>query len=342
MKNSIIIGLILASTSTFAQLYSPNGAEPVTNGTTTNVGIGTSEPTETLDINGNLRVRGIPTTGSYPGTTTKVHIGPAKIHTYAGYPGFAAVRLIGPGDNEMTMTSDQDIFFKIKKSKILKLNRHFVDFWGSEIRIRRDGKMGIGTDKPSEKLDVHGNIHVTGQILMDNSDFRLGLNDGRDKGSNTSQRAMVHYTNDRLILNYAGDFEGGTEIHGNKVNIDGNLGIGTKNPDHKLTVNGKIHCKEILVDLEIPADYVFEKYYTGISSLKEGYTMPSLEEVEIFTKENHHLPNVPSAKEIQEEGLQLKEMTNILLQKVEELTLYTIEQEKRIKDLEGKLSSKKG
>ena len=58
--------------------------------------------------------------------------------------------------------------------------------------------------------------------------------------------------------------------------------------------------------------------------------MPSLEEVEAFTKANHHLPEVPSAATIKEEGLQLKEMTTLLLQKVEELTLYTIEQEKEI------------
>ena len=122
---------------------------------------------------------------------------------------------------------------------------------------------------------------------------------------------------------------------------DGKVGIGTQNPDKKLTVKGTIHCEEVLVDLSVPADYVFQKYYTGFSSLKENYTMPTLEEVAAFTKENHHLPNVPSAATIQEEGLQLKEMTNILLQKIEELTLYTIEQEKRIKALEGKLATEK-
>jgi len=69
--------------------------------------------------------------------------------------------------------------------------------------------------------------------------------------------------------------------------------------------------------------------------------MPTLEEVEAYTKANHHLPEVPSAATIKEEGLQLKEMTTILLQKVEELTLYTIEQEKRIKTLEATLAKQK-
>lgn len=126
------------------------------------------------------------------------------------------------------------------------------------------------------------------------------------------------------------------------VRSSGKVGIGIENPDSKLTVNGKIHCKEVLVDLDFPApDYVFQKYYTGFSTLNNTYTMPTLEEVEEFTKKNHHLPEVPSAEEIQKEGLELKEMTKLLLQKIEELTLYTIEQEKRIKALEGKLKKKK-
>ena len=127
-----------------------------------------------------------------------------------------------------------------------------------------------------------------------------------------------------------------------RVTSSGFLGIGTSNPDSRLTVKGKIHCEEVQVDLQVPADYVFEKYYTGVSELKEDYTMPTLTEVEAYTKENHHLPNIPSATEIKEEGLYLKDMTNLLLQKIEELTLYTIEQEKRIKALEeGKLVTKK-
>ncbi len=120
------------------------------------------------------------------------------------------------------------------------------------------------------------------------------------------------------------------------------VGIGTQSPDELLTVKGKIHAEEVRVDLSVPADYVFEKYYTGESKLKADYTMPTLEEVEAFTKANNHLPDVPSAKQIQEEGLHLKEMTNLLLQKVEELTLYTIEQEKRIKKQEEKIEQLEG
>lgn len=124
------------------------------------------------------------------------------------------------------------------------------------------------------------------------------------------------------------------------LNRLGNVGIGTANPDAKLTVKGNIHAEEIIVDLLVPADYVFQKYYTGRSALKSDYTMPTLAEIESYTKVNHHLPNVPSAKELQQNGVSLGEMSNVLLQKVEELTLYIIEQNKKIEALEAKVNGK--
>jgi len=113
---------------------------------------------------------------------------------------------------------------------------------------------------------------------------------------------------------------------------NGNIGIGTTQPDELLTVKGKIHTQEVIVDLKgaIAPDYVFESYFEGESKLNPTYRLLTLSEIETFIKENHHLPKVPSAKEIEENGLSLKEMNLLLLEKIEELTLYTIQQQKEI------------
>ncbi|MEM9361249.1 MAG: hypothetical protein AAGA43_01385 [Bacteroidota bacterium] len=96
----------------------------------------------------------------------------------------------------------------------------------------------------------------------------------------------------------------------------GKVGIGTISPDSKLTVKGNIHAEEVKVDLSVPGpDYVF----------KEGYELKPLEEVQNHIKEHGHLPNIPSAKDMEENGIQLGEMNMKLLEKIEELTLYILE-----------------
>ncbi len=104
------------------------------------------------------------------------------------------------------------------------------------------------------------------------------------------------------------------------------VGIGTANPDMELTVKGKIHAEEVKVDLNVPApDYVFTK----------DYILMSLETLESFIKKNGHLPEIPSAIEFEQNGIMLSEMNMNLLKKIEEITLYTIAQEKKIKKLEA-------
>jgi len=103
------------------------------------------------------------------------------------------------------------------------------------------------------------------------------------------------------------------------LGYNGKLGIGTAIPDSKLTVKGNIHAEEVKVDLSVPGpDYVF----------KEGYDLKSLEEVKNYIKQNGHLPNIPSAEEMEKNGVQLGRMNMKLLEKIEELTLYVIELKK--------------
>jgi hypothetical protein len=103
----------------------------------------------------------------------------------------------------------------------------------------------------------------------------------------------------------------------------GNVGIGTTNPTSLLTVAGNINSREVKVTVDAGADFVFEK----------DYNLPSLESVDKFIKENKHLPEIASAKEMQKDGINLSEMNIKLLQKIEELTLYTIEQQKNTQKL---------
>ncbi|WP_115124682.1 tail fiber protein [Marinirhabdus gelatinilytica] len=120
---------------------------------------------------------------------------------------------------------------------------------------------------------------------------------------------------------------------------NGKIGIGTNNPDELLTVKGKIHTQEVLVDLQgaVAPDYVFEWYAQGTSTLKSEYQLLPLPALEEFILEHKHLPKVPSAETLEKEGMSLKEMNLLLLEKVEELTLYTLKQQKEIDGLKEKL-----
>lgn len=103
----------------------------------------------------------------------------------------------------------------------------------------------------------------------------------------------------------------------------GNVGIGTDNPTYKLSVVGNIRAKEVVVETGW-ADYVFDK----------KYKLAPLNEVERFILQNKHLPNIPSANEIEKTGLLLGDTQKKMMEKIEELTLYMIEANKRIEKLE--------
>jgi hypothetical protein len=104
-----------------------------------------------------------------------------------------------------------------------------------------------------------------------------------------------------------------------------------ENPYKKLMqVNnqGLLQIREVKVDMETWPDYVFV----------EDYNLLTLEEVSNYIQDNGHLPNVPSAEEVEEEGVYLAEMSKILLEKIEELTLYLIAQNEKIQELENQIS----
>jgi hypothetical protein len=110
----------------------------------------------------------------------------------------------------------------------------------------------------------------------------------------------------------------------------GDINLNTIHTDAMLTVNGKIVSKSVNCTIHNWPDYVFD----------ENYELPTLDSIEKFYKKNKHLPEIPSEKEVMENGVDLGEMNKLLLKKIEELTLYLIKQNKKIEEFENFLLTK--
>jgi len=191
---------------------------------------------------------------------------------------------------------------------------------GKSIYSNYTGFVGIGTTTPASKLHVLG-----GPIRVEHAtEASIDLK--------TTTLAPSQYFN--IGANAYGFYVYEIESASYKftVNKNGNVAIGLKFADAKLTVDGDIHAKEVRVDLAgalTAPDYVFE----------EDYKLPSLTEVHAYIKQHKHLPEIPSAREMEEKGVELKEMNMLLLKKVEELTLHAISQEEKINALESALKA---
>lgn len=184
--------------------------------------------------------------------------------------------------------------------------------------IKATGNIGVGTNFPSNKFEIKS---------IDNnfSTITLGLqpyqNDNTQGGLGVASGGVISLNAYNNLI-FQTDGGNGYSEH-MRINAEGKVGIGTTDfsGDHKLRVQGSIGAREIKVEASGWSDFVFE----------DNYELRTLEETEKFIVKNKHLPEIPSAAEVEQDGINLGEMDAKLLQKLEEMTLYMIDMNKEIK-----------
>ena len=331
------------------------GARFLINENTGNVGIGTITPKEKLEVNGNILASSNLITNSLislPRQVTGLTNAQGRIYFNAGGPNNYGIQL-----------QDYDEVNGVKTNLIIGGSL----YGGNALLVRgannvtkffinNEGNVGIGTTNPEGNLQI-GQSTGNGMIFLGGGKGYSGIGSTRSDGglvlgyniysryndSSDNYNARVAKTTSSS-QGYSGikisqqgviDFFGyrgkataddiANTDENIKMRIDkyGNIGIGTlDSKGYKLGVNGKIITEEVKVALYANwSDFVFDS----------NYNLPTLVEVENHIKEKGHLKDIPSAKEVAKEGFYLAEMNAKLLQKIEELTLYTIGQEKELK-----------
>jgi hypothetical protein len=289
----LIVFVFLLSFSVKAQWS--NGTN-IYNTNSGNVGIGTSNPQELLDVAGQMKLGRTNLSG-------RISFARAQDGNYQAYLGWYTDEIF------RQFFSGGSSSYRIATW----LNNQETDVF----TILNTGSVGIGTTSPRTKLDV------VGELSLAQSTYGIRLYNG--VGNNWAYIKSASPTTGAAMT--LGD------AMGDLITLDGagHVGIGTTNTfGYKLAVNGSAIFTEARVKLygNWP-DYVFGKKYN---------LMP-LKDLENYISANNHLPNIPSASEVQKEGINLGDMNAKLLEKIEELTLYIIELKKENEQIKKELKS---
>ena len=280
-----------------------------------NIGIGTTSPSEKLEVNGNLNV-GL-NSGAATGYGNRLNLRGVD-DAAAGDPMWLARYNSAANQTELRVNIGDD-FGQAQDMFVVGTHHWNGGTWYPHLAVQASGNVGIGTTSPE------GLLHIGTSNLGVGTAKRLLLEPPYHTGAAWQFTVRDDTGSSYLGIGYG--TESLTMHHG------GNVGIGTTTPgSFKLAVEGKIGAREVQVTLQNPwPDYVFEP----------TYDLKPLAEIETYIKENKHLPEVPSAKEMEANGVQLGEMNMLLLKKVEELTLYVIELKKEVAELKENQKSKK-
>ncbi|WP_447640671.1 MULTISPECIES: hypothetical protein [Chitinophagaceae] len=304
---------------------------------TGNVGVGTTTPVDKLTVVGNNQSISV-SSGSFD-FSTSTPIG-ARFGTWHNDPvlgasGIKFYRWTGGGTSfhvayigqAKASVSNTDYGIDFRTDAVSSL----VDASTSRMFISsKTGNVGIGTTSPVYKLTVSGEGRFEQGISVAGPAESF-VNNGPWYGLAMSSLNLGQTGNAVQLAGYYGlNFQ--TASGQMVIHRDGNVGIGTLNPTAKLSVNGAVKAREVIVTVNGSdwPDYIFRK----------DYKLPSLDSLSVQIAALNHLPGMPSAQEVKNNGIELGDMNRKLLEKIEELTLYILRQERRIKVLEQKIEKK--
>ncbi|MBC8487476.1 MAG: hypothetical protein H8D45_15710 [Bacteroidetes bacterium] len=316
LKNNIAYSLMVGFNSDVPTFFigESNGL-----GTTGKIGIGNiTEPQAKLHILGDAGLFNendaslfIQSSGNYFST---IWLGDTE-HSIIAKPGSDITFKTGTNNNFVFENGNiiQTTGFYIASSQIKAPDANGLNLTGQNgngIFIEDGGNVGIGTTNPVAQIEL-ADFGTAGSMNL--------------KIGNDVYLSDVDQANTLGIYGYQDNTTGAIKLGSNGpklYGINGNLGIGTtETTGYKLTVAGKILATELKIVENVPSsDYVFY----------DDYDLRSLSEVESYIGKHNHLPDVPSADEFKENGYNVGEMDDLLLRKIEELTLYLIEQQKII------------